>query len=91
MTVSTVKSDDARRNWRELLDQVLANQADEVVIERYSKPLAVLVNHSAWDKMKKAHAAMLASRSAEMESNPAMAVPWEEVKQGMKERDLIDG
>lgn len=90
MTVSIIKSDDARQNWRELLDQILSNQASEVVIERYNKPLAVLVNHGAWNKMKKAHAAMLANRSAEMESDPAMAVPWEEVKQGMKERGLID-
>lgn len=90
MTVSTIKSDEARNNWRELLDQVLANQTAEVVIERYSKPLAVLVNHDAWHKMKKAHASLLARLSAEMDSDPTMAVPWVDVKQGMKERGLID-
>jgi len=90
MTVSTMRSDEARLNWRELLDQVLANQAAEIVIERYSKPLAVVVNHTAWDKMKKAHIAMLDRLSAEMDEDPSMAVPWEEVKQGMKARGLLD-
>lgn len=90
MTVSTIKSDEARNRWAALLDRVLGNQNEEVVIERYSRPLAVLVNHTAWERMKKTHTALLAHLSAEMESDPAMAVPWADVKQGMKERGLLD-
>jgi antitoxin (DNA-binding transcriptional repressor) of toxin-antitoxin stability system len=91
MSVSTIKSDEARNSWAALLDRILSNQKEEVIIERYSRPHAVLVNHTAWDRLKKAHAAMLASRSAEMDSDPSMSIPWEQVKQGMKERGLIDG
>jgi hypothetical protein len=50
MTVSTIKSDEARNTW----------------------------------------AALLISRSAEMDSDPNAAIPWDSVKEGMKERGLLD-
>ena len=53
MTVSTIKSDEARNTWAALLDRVLGNQSEEIIIERYSRPLAVLVNHASWDRLKK--------------------------------------
>jgi prevent-host-death family protein len=41
MTDITVRSDEARRNFRELLDQVARDY--HVTILRYDKPVAVLV------------------------------------------------
>lgn len=90
MSVSIVKSDEARNNWRALLDKVFADR-DEVVVERYNKPLAVLVNYDVWDRMKKSHAAMLAQRAAEMDTGPEASIPWEVVKRGMIDRGLVDG
>lgn len=90
MTVSTIKSDDARNKWAALLDRVLGNQSEEVVIERYNRPLAVLVNYAAWDRLHKAHAALLAKASAEMDADPDMVVAWTDVKQGLRDRGLID-
>ena len=75
MTVSTIKSDEARNKWAALLDHSLSNQNEEVIIERYNRPVAVLVNHAAWNRRQKAHAALLAKASAEMDADPQMAVP----------------
>jgi PHD/YefM family antitoxin component YafN of YafNO toxin-antitoxin module len=37
-------SDDARRDWRDLLDQVEHNPAEAVQILRWNKPVAVVVS-----------------------------------------------
>ncbi len=51
MTVVTMKSDEARSKFRDILDDVLSGSA-EVVIERYNKPTAVVVNYHEWQKLK---------------------------------------
>src|SRR5688572_18889170 len=48
MTITTVKSEEARLNWRDTLDT--AHTGGAVVIERYSKPVAVVVNYEQWQK-----------------------------------------
>ena len=49
MNKITMTSDQARREWREMIDQAyMGNQ--EVVIERYSKPVAVVLNYGQWQK-----------------------------------------
>lgn len=47
MSVITVTSEDARLHWRETIDAAYADK-QSVVIERYNKPVAVLVNYEAW-------------------------------------------
>ena len=49
MTVKTIGSDEARVKLRDILDDVYAGQI-EVVIERYNKPTAVVVNYSQWQQ-----------------------------------------
>lgn len=44
MTVQVMKSDEARTNWRDLLDTASAGEFD-IVIERYGKPTATVVNY----------------------------------------------
>jgi prevent-host-death family protein len=41
MTAKIISSDQARAKWRELLDTAVAG--DPVIIERYGKPVAVLI------------------------------------------------
>lgn len=41
MADKTISSDQARAKWRELLDMAAAG--DHIIIERYGKPVAVLV------------------------------------------------
>lgn len=42
MTIQVLESNQARNNWREMLDTVLINDVD-VVITRYNKPLVTVV------------------------------------------------
>jgi hypothetical protein len=60
-------SEQARREWRELLDQTYA-RGGEVVIERYGKPIATLVNYEAWEVWKRQRRAFLDAQSAEIEA-----------------------
>ncbi len=47
MSVVTVTSEEARLRWRETIDAAYADKKS-VVIERYSKPVAVLLNYEQW-------------------------------------------
>ena len=46
---TTLSADQARVNWRDTLDS--AFKGDEIVIERYGKPLAVVVNYEDWQRV----------------------------------------
>ncbi len=51
MTIKTVTGEDARIKMRDILDDV--NTGAEVVIERYRRPAAVVVNYSQWQAWKR--------------------------------------
>jgi PHD/YefM family antitoxin component YafN of YafNO toxin-antitoxin module len=46
MSVTTMKSDEARQSWRDVLD--LAAGGGSVVVERDNKPFAVMISYEAW-------------------------------------------
>ncbi|MEZ4733259.1 MAG: type II toxin-antitoxin system prevent-host-death family antitoxin [Caldilineaceae bacterium] len=46
----TVKSDEARIRMRDILDETVAGH--EVVIQRYDKPVAVVVPYELWKALK---------------------------------------
>lgn len=48
MTTKTISSDQARVKWRELLDTAVSG--NHVIIERYGKPVAVLVPYQDYEK-----------------------------------------
>ena len=50
MTIIPIKSDEARNSWCTLLDDVYA-KAHSYVIERYKKPVAVLVSYERWSEL----------------------------------------
>jgi PHD/YefM family antitoxin component YafN of YafNO toxin-antitoxin module len=47
MSIVTITSEDARLHWRETIDAAYADKRS-VVIERYNKPVAVLLNYEEW-------------------------------------------
>lgn len=47
MSIVTVTSEDARLHWRETIDAAYAEKKS-VVIERYNKPVAVLLSYEQW-------------------------------------------
>jgi PHD/YefM family antitoxin component YafN of YafNO toxin-antitoxin module len=64
MSTLTMRSEEARVRMRDILDQVIAG--GEVVIERYRKPTAVVVNFDRWNQMQRQFLALLDQRRAEM-------------------------
>lgn len=44
MTTIRMSSDEARTKWREVLDTAVAG--NQIIIERYGKPVAVIVSHA---------------------------------------------
>lgn len=87
MTVTTIKSDDARSKWRELLDTVFVNRDEAVVIERYAKPLAVLINYDTWQERRftqREVQALLMAKEIELRGEPTISS--EEHRARMQER-----
>lgn len=49
MSVIVLKSDEARQQWRNILDKAM--MGDQVVVERYARPEAVIVGYSQYSAM----------------------------------------
>lgn len=47
----TMSSEEARLNWRDTVDT--AHTGNPVVIERYNKPVVVIVSHAEWQAQQK--------------------------------------
>lgn len=63
--IKTYKSDEARLKMRDILDDVTAGR--ESVIERYNKPVAVVVPHALWQSIKRKRKAELDAISKRMD------------------------
>ena len=85
MTVTRLKSDDARRMWRKMLDGAF-NRKEEFVIERYNEPVAAIVNFAEWTMLKRLHAEELKRRSADTEN----FISWEDAKAQMIADGILD-
>ena len=71
--------------------QAAAFRGGQVVIQRYDKPVAVLVNYEAWQEWqawKQQRRAYLDKLSAEVDAGRYFT--QEQVEQGLRERGLID-
>ena len=73
MTVQTFKSEMVRQSWRDRLDDVFRGAA--IIIERYSKPIAVLISHDEYQRFKGLEAALLAE-SREIEARNDRDGTW---------------
>lgn len=83
MQAQTMKSEEARLAWRNILDA--AHAGEDVVIQRYNKPTAVLISYEDYvavleelDEIRFARRAQKAYD--EWKQDPTTAVPWEEAK-----------
>jgi prevent-host-death family protein len=68
MTVKTFKSDEARLKLRDILDDVFRGDT-EVVIERYNKPTAVVVNYDQWQALKRQQQKDLLAKAKQISSD----------------------
>jgi len=88
MTVRTIATDDLRLNLRDILDEV--NTGTEVVVERYRKPMAVVVNYAQWKAWKEAQKAELIAQakqiSADIHAGRTETTSHEELMRLMEEK-----
>lgn len=91
MTIITMKSDEARSRFRDILDHVFGGLT-EVVIERYNKPTAVVVNYHEWQKLKELQKQQRkdAIARARREMDAGHYFTEEQVEAGLRERGLFD-
>jgi prevent-host-death family protein len=93
MSVKILKSDVARNSWRDVLDQAAAG--DDVVIERYNKPIAALIRYEDYvalqEELDELRAAQRAQAALERwRRDPSTARPWEEVEAELVADGLLD-
>jgi prevent-host-death family protein len=82
---TVLSADQARVNWRNMLDQAL--RGGEVVIERYSKPIAVVVGYEEWQQRRfteREVEAIVRAKVAELRNDPTIS--HEELKAMIAER-----
>jgi prevent-host-death family protein len=89
MTIKTFKSDEARLKLRDILDDVFRGDT-EVVIERYNKPTAVVINYEQWLVLKRARQAELLAEAkriaARIDSGEEKTIAHDELKRLMLEK-----
>ena len=76
MSTRTVKSEEARIKMRDLLDEV--STGGEVIIERYNKPVGVIIPHALWQRFKKLQREEIARIRQEMDQGAYET--WDDVK-----------
>lgn len=83
--IKTYGSEEARLKLRDILDDV--NSGQESVIERYNKPVAVVVGYRQWQALKRLRAEQLAQSRAE--ARAGQTYTFEEVEQMLKRDGLL--
>lgn len=85
MTVKTIKSEEARIKMRDILDEVTAGR--EIVIERYNKPVGVIVPHALWQSLKKLQREEITRIRQEMDAGDYRT--WDEVKVELQAEGIL--
>jgi PHD/YefM family antitoxin component YafN of YafNO toxin-antitoxin module len=86
METVTFNSFEARGRWRDMMDAALTGK--QVVIARYDKPQAVLVNYEQWQMFQQAFLAMLQEQSREAaEGNYVL---FEDVMSDLKAQGILE-
>ncbi len=94
MTVQVMKSDEARTNWRDLLDTASAGEID-IVIERYGKPTATVVNYEQYLQAKAILEELRAIQDADKMvqkwlENPELGRPYSEIRKRLVDEGILD-
>jgi prevent-host-death family protein len=92
MTIITVDSREARTQWRTILD---AARANDIVITRYGKPVATMIDYEDWlavqEELDELRAARRAVEAVEVwEKDPSTAKPLSVFKAELVAEGLLD-
>jgi len=93
MATKTVSSENARSQWREIIESAIAG--NDVVIERYGKPIVAVISYEDFLELEEILEEMREAREAqivldEWQRDAATARPWEEVKSDLIADGLLD-
>jgi prevent-host-death family protein len=83
--LKTYGSEEARLKLRDILDDVGSGQ--ESVIERYNKPVAVVVGYRQWQALKRLRAEQIAQSRAEAKAGETYS--FEQVETMLKQDGLL--
>ena len=86
MTI-TMTTDQARTNWRAVIEKTFVDK-DQVIIERYNRPVCVLVDYDLWQIMQQYREEHLRKLSKQIDDGDF--VTQEEVEAGLRERGLLE-
>lgn len=94
MTVATLDSNQARAQWRSILDATGAGEKD-IVITRYGKPVAALIDYTDWVAIQEILDDLRAARRAdaafeEYLQDPTSARSYEEFETELIAEGLLD-
>ena len=94
MAVQIYDSNRARAKWRDVLDLATAGTAD-VVIERYGKPVAVVIAYDDYTMVQDELDDQRAARRAaaiyeEWKRDPSLARPYTEFRAGLVEKGTLN-
>lgn len=92
MVTEILLSEDVRQDWRNTLDRVVAG--NDVVIKRYSKPLAALISYEDYVALRDELDALRADRRAQAayedwKADPSTARPYREFRDELIADELI--
>lgn len=95
MPVKTLNSNQARTNWRDILDAAGRGDAD-VVVERYGKPIVAVIAYEDFAALQDELDELRASRRAAeayrvWKQEPGQAIPYEEFREELMAEGLLDG
>ena len=93
MTVSVLDSNQARAQWREVLDAALAGV--ETIVERYGKPTAAVIPYADYEALLDELDDLRAGRRAEeayeaWKRDPSSGQPYSEVRAELIAEGLLD-
>ena len=93
MTVHSLKSNDARLRWRDILDA--ARAGNDTVIEHYNRPTAVVIPYEDFVALQEDLEELRLARRAreaydEWKRAPDTARPYSEIRQELIKEGLLD-
>lgn len=94
MTITTVKSREARTKWRDLLDSILTGESD-IVIERNGKAIAAMIPIEDYedliDELDDLRAARRAGAIYEAwKQDPSTGEPYYKIRSELVDEGLLD-
>ena len=94
MTVATIGSREARKNWRDLLDTAHSEGTD-TIIERNGKPVAALIPYQDYMALQEVLADLRAARRVvatheALKQNPGTGRSYEEIRAELVRRGELD-